>query len=467
MRRQEPSVRGDDAARSRRTGQGHHEPPHRGLAAPGTNRDHDVAFALDLAGAEPSTVLLADAVAAPACLADAQMLVLAGGFSHADALGAGRMCALELVAPPRRRSCDGFVAAGKPVIGICNGFQTLVRGRSPARCPGPQRRRPLPLPMGDARAPTAAAVHLDRRTSTRSSARSPTARAATCTRTSTRWTPPARWRCATSASNPNGSAATSPASATRPAWSSGSCRTRRTTSIDRQHPLARRGHRGALGSAAVRTGRAPRQGALRCPPSTAPRAVHRRRPRLPDRRDGKVRVSYAAGRPTGCSSPPIDCRRSTASSPRVPVQGSGAQPARRVVVRRRPPTSSPTTCSTCPTRTCSVARSGHAAAGRGRRARAHHRRHVHVALAPVRRRRRATIYGHRLPDGHRARTPRCPTPIVTPTTKAEDGGHDEPLTCADVVDRGLVEPDAVGRRCQDVALRRVRPRPGRRPPRPA
>jgi len=95
------------------------------LVAPGTNRHHDVAFALDLAGADASTVLLADAITEPGRLADAEILVVAGGFSYADALGAGRMWALEL----RHRlvdAVDAFVAAGKPMIGICNGFQVLT-----------------------------------------------------------------------------------------------------------------------------------------------------------------------------------------------------------------------------------------------------------------------------------------------------------------------------------------------------
>ena len=96
------------------------------LAAAGTNRDHDVAFALDLAGAESRIVLLADLIAQPGLLDNGQMLVIAGGFSYADALGAGRMFALQLehrVGEALRH----FVAAGKPVIGICNGFQVLTR----------------------------------------------------------------------------------------------------------------------------------------------------------------------------------------------------------------------------------------------------------------------------------------------------------------------------------------------------
>ena len=96
------------------------------LAAPGTNRDHDVSFALELAGAEPRIVLLAELLADPAVLRDAQLLVAAGGFSYADALGAGRMWSLEL-SHGVGDELTAFVAAGKPVIGICNGFQVLTR----------------------------------------------------------------------------------------------------------------------------------------------------------------------------------------------------------------------------------------------------------------------------------------------------------------------------------------------------
>ena len=95
------------------------------LAAPGTNRDHDVAFALGLAGAEARIVLLAELVAEPTLLQRAQMLVVAGGFSYADALGAGRMWSLAL-SHGVGDSLTAFVAGGNPVIGICNGFQVLT-----------------------------------------------------------------------------------------------------------------------------------------------------------------------------------------------------------------------------------------------------------------------------------------------------------------------------------------------------
>lgn len=61
-----------------------------------------------------------------------------------------------------------------------------------------------------------------------------------------------------------------------------------------------------------------------------------------------------------------------------------------------------------------------------------------------------TIYGHRLPEGLTKNAP-LPHAIITPTTKATGGGHDEPLTCADVVDKGHVEP-GVWAQVQDAAL---------------
>ena len=49
------------------------------------------------------------------------------------------------------------------------------------------------------------------------------------------------------------------------------------------------------------------------------------------------------------------------------------------------------------------------------------------------------LYGYQLSDGMTAHQ-ELNHPIITPTTKAEAGAHDEPVTCAQVVERGLVEP---------------------------
>lgn len=47
------------------------------------------------------------------------------------------------------------------------------------------------------------------------------------------------------------------------------------------------------------------------------------------------------------------------------------------------------------------------------------------------------MYGHVLPDGLRDNQV-LPAPIITPTSKAFDGGHDEPLTEAEIVAQGLL-----------------------------
>jgi phosphoribosylformylglycinamidine synthase len=96
------------------------------IAGPGTNRDLDVAQALRLAGADARIVLGDELIERPRLLAEAQLAVVAGGFSYADALGAGRMLALDLALGLGDVLRD-FVAAGRPVIGICNGFQVLTR----------------------------------------------------------------------------------------------------------------------------------------------------------------------------------------------------------------------------------------------------------------------------------------------------------------------------------------------------
>lgn len=60
------------------------------------------------------------------------------------------------------------------------------------------------------------------------------------------------------------------------------------------------------------------------------------------------------------------------------------------------------------------------------------------------------LYGHQFADGMTQHAV-LPEPIITPTTKAASGGHDEPLTCSEVTERKLVAPDIWTHVC-DAAL---------------
>ncbi len=94
--------------------------------APGTNRDHDLAMAFEAAGAEVAQHPLQAIRSGDVKLADHQLLALPGGFSYGDALGAGRLLGLDLGGWFADQVRDAR-ARQMPIIGICNGFQALVK----------------------------------------------------------------------------------------------------------------------------------------------------------------------------------------------------------------------------------------------------------------------------------------------------------------------------------------------------
>ncbi|MEN8240294.1 MAG: phosphoribosylformylglycinamidine synthase I [Chloroflexota bacterium] len=96
------------------------------LHAPGTNRDGDLAAAFQLAGGKPEIIPLSELAKLDRLGDDFGLLALPGGFSYGDALGAGQLWAIEL----QTRFSEvvkQFVESGRPVVGICNGFQALVK----------------------------------------------------------------------------------------------------------------------------------------------------------------------------------------------------------------------------------------------------------------------------------------------------------------------------------------------------
>lgn len=96
------------------------------LRAPGTNCDEETAFAWEKAGAKAETWHVARLLEAPETLDQFQVLTIPGGFSYGDDLGAGRIFATRLgtaLGDALRRFHD----RGGLILGVCNGFQVLVR----------------------------------------------------------------------------------------------------------------------------------------------------------------------------------------------------------------------------------------------------------------------------------------------------------------------------------------------------
>src|SRR5215472_17008590 len=95
------------------------------LYAPGTNCHEETAAALERAGLASELLLLRDLLTGHARLDRYQATIVPGGFSHGDHLGAGRVFATILVSQ-LKDELSAFLGAGKPLLGICNGFQVLT-----------------------------------------------------------------------------------------------------------------------------------------------------------------------------------------------------------------------------------------------------------------------------------------------------------------------------------------------------
>lgn len=95
------------------------------LRTAGTNCDRETAYAFAVAGAE-STLMHMNHLKAKDSLSSYHILCIPGGFSYGDDLGAGKIFSLELLLW-LRNDLEKFLARGGLILGICNGFQVLVK----------------------------------------------------------------------------------------------------------------------------------------------------------------------------------------------------------------------------------------------------------------------------------------------------------------------------------------------------
>ncbi len=96
------------------------------LRAPGTNCDEETAHAFSLAGGLPDRWHVNRLLEEPARIADFQIVCIPGGFSYGDDLGAGRILGNQ-IRHHLAETLAEFREAGKLILGICNGFQTLLQ----------------------------------------------------------------------------------------------------------------------------------------------------------------------------------------------------------------------------------------------------------------------------------------------------------------------------------------------------
>ena len=96
------------------------------LSGFGINCETETMAVFEMAGASSERVHVNRLVRGDKRLSDYQIMAIPGGFSFGDHLGSGRLLGNRLRFGIREQVRE-FVRSGKPVIGICNGFQVLVK----------------------------------------------------------------------------------------------------------------------------------------------------------------------------------------------------------------------------------------------------------------------------------------------------------------------------------------------------
>ena len=96
------------------------------LRTAGTNCDLETAYAFRLAGAQTELLHINEIKRKKNLLGAYHILAIPGGFTYGDDVASGKILANEIKSS-LRKELSSFVAEGKLVIGICNGFQVLVK----------------------------------------------------------------------------------------------------------------------------------------------------------------------------------------------------------------------------------------------------------------------------------------------------------------------------------------------------
>src|SRR5262245_3465649 len=96
------------------------------LRAPGANCDVETEFAFQLAGGAPERIHINRLRENPKFLHDFQVLVVPGGFAYGDDVAAGKILANQL-SVFLGDVVFQFRAKEKLILGICNGFQALLK----------------------------------------------------------------------------------------------------------------------------------------------------------------------------------------------------------------------------------------------------------------------------------------------------------------------------------------------------
>lgn len=108
------------------------------LRAAGTNCDGETVHACERAGARAQRLHVNRLIEKPELLEQFQVLIIPGGFTYGDDISAGKVLAVQL-ANALAEAMNKFITSDKLVMGICNGFQVLVKmGLLPAGVGGAQ-----------------------------------------------------------------------------------------------------------------------------------------------------------------------------------------------------------------------------------------------------------------------------------------------------------------------------------------